>query len=143
LDRSLISQTFPSDHHALAPETARHSSHRIIINTTTSHLFRYGGFGMTASAVHCPECGSEAFNKYGRTSNGKKRFLCLVCHRQFVLNPSRNFQSQKPRCRACGMPMYIYMRDTDIIRYRCAAYPLCKSYLKRPIEELQKPKLNF
>ena len=35
-------------------------------------------------AIQCPRCGSEAYNSYGHTKNGKQRYICLVCNRQFV-----------------------------------------------------------
>ena len=35
----------------------------------------------------CPRCGSEKRVKNGRIHNGKPKFNCKVCGRQFVENP--------------------------------------------------------
>ena len=35
----------------------------------------------------CPDCGSEKIIKYGKIHNGKHRFNCKDCGRQFVQNP--------------------------------------------------------
>ncbi len=36
--------------------------------------------------ANCPECGAQNFVKNGRITNGKQRFLCQRCGRQFVEN---------------------------------------------------------
>lgn len=35
----------------------------------------------------CPQCQSENVVKNGRIHNGKQRYLCYTCGRQFVENP--------------------------------------------------------
>ena len=35
----------------------------------------------------CPDCGSENIIRYGKIHNGKQRFNCKYCGRQFVENP--------------------------------------------------------
>ena len=37
----------------------------------------------------CPNCGSEKIVKNGRIHNGKQRFKCNECNRQFVENPQK------------------------------------------------------
>jgi len=37
--------------------------------------------------MQCPRCGSSAIVKNGSNANGKKKFLCKDCSRQFVENP--------------------------------------------------------
>lgn len=37
--------------------------------------------------ANCPECGNEKTVNNGRIHNGKQRFLCHRCGRQFVENP--------------------------------------------------------
>lgn len=39
--------------------------------------------------MHCPKCDSAQIVKYGRTHDGKQRFRCQDCKRQFVEHPSR------------------------------------------------------
>ena len=40
------------------------------------------------NGVFCPRCRSDAIYRYGKTANGKKRYLCQVCRRQFSLKPT-------------------------------------------------------
>lgn len=37
--------------------------------------------------LSCPQCSSEAIRKNGSIHNGKQKYECIVCHRQFVENP--------------------------------------------------------
>lgn len=41
--------------------------------------------------VNCPDCNSTQIVKYGKTHNGKQRYRCHQCHRQFVLNPTKKY----------------------------------------------------
>ena len=82
------------------------------------------------SAIRCPRCGSDAFNHYGRARNGKQRFKCLVCDRQFVEGSRRRDNAPRPVCPVCGDPVHVYMRYHDAIRYRCSGYPRCRGYVK-------------
>ncbi len=34
--------------------------------------------------MHCPQCGSEEYTRYGRTHHGKQRFKCKACGRQYI-----------------------------------------------------------
>lgn len=89
---------------------------------------------ISSQTIKCPECGSEAFNRYGKTSSGKKRFICLVCGRQFVVDSYRYKVKNRPKCPRCGKKMYCYNRKPDTIRFRCSAYPDCKTYLNVPVK---------
>jgi hypothetical protein len=81
--------------------------------------------------VYCPRCRSEAIYRYGKTVNGKKRFLCQVCRRQFSLKrPDRLGDQERPACPACGKPMHVYMRQCSTVRFRCSDYPSCRTFLK-------------
>lgn len=83
------------------------------------------------NGVFCPRCRSDAIYRYGKTANGKKRYLCQVCRRQFSLKPAgRLGKQERPACPACGKPMHVYMRNGDTIRFRCADYPRCRTFLK-------------
>ena len=44
---------------------------------------------MEKKAVQCPKCGSLNIVRNGSIANGKKKFLCKECSRQFVENPER------------------------------------------------------
>lgn len=44
--------------------------------------------------ANCPECGDEKPVKNGRIHNGKQRFLCHCCGREFVENPENRVISQ-------------------------------------------------
>ena len=79
--------------------------------------------------LKCP-CGSNAFYRYGRSRTGKKRFLCLICGMQFTNGLSASEGDDRPKCPECGRRMNIYMRREGFTRYRCSAYPECRTFLK-------------
>ena len=89
---------------------------------------------MTDNAPRCPACGSTASYRYGRTSNGKRRRICLLCDRQYVVDGHPRAAEPRPACPKCGQPMHRYRRQADCIRYRCRDYPACRTYLKIEIE---------
>lgn len=78
----------------------------------------------------CPACHSTVLYRYGKTASGKRRYLCVMCNRQFVRNPSRQGVHRRPCCPNCGVAMHVYMREPDVIRFRCARYPACKTFVK-------------
>jgi transposase-like protein len=85
--------------------------------------------------VRCPRCQSDAIYRYGKTVNGRKRYLCQVCRRQFSLKlPGRLEAGQRPACPVCGKPMHVYMRRGDCLRFRCADYPNCRTFFKQDTE---------
>jgi DNA-directed RNA polymerase subunit RPC12/RpoP len=84
-------------------------------------------------AIVCPACGSDALYRYGRASGGKRRFLCLMCNRQFVIGSNRNELTNRPNCPKCGKKMHCYMREEGLIRFRCSDYPKCRTYIKLKI----------
>jgi transposase-like protein len=45
----------------------------------------------------CPICASSQIVKNGRTHNGKQRFKCQNCGRQFVEKPTKKVVSQATR----------------------------------------------
>jgi ssDNA-binding Zn-finger/Zn-ribbon topoisomerase 1 len=81
----------------------------------------------------CPICESEALYKNGKTDNGKQRFLCLLCGRQFSPDARHIEIGNRPDCPTCGNPMHFYKRDSLALRLRCSCYPDCRTYLKIPI----------
>ena len=84
--------------------------------------------------LQCPRCHSDALYSYGRIKNGKQRYLCLMCNRQFVPDPLRQKVKKRPICPACGGRMHVYMRQDNVIRFRCADYPKCRGYAAKPSE---------
>jgi len=78
--------------------------------------------------VKCPECNSGAVYRYGKARTGKQRFLCIVCRRQFTYGARRVEIKDKPLCPECGEIMSIYRRDDGLIRFRCSAYPACRTF---------------
>ncbi|MEA1992369.1 MAG: topoisomerase DNA-binding C4 zinc finger domain-containing protein [Thermodesulfobacteriota bacterium] len=90
---------------------------------------------VTGSEVKCPRCGSEAIYRYGRTHNGKRRFICVLCRRQFSVGAKRYKVKDRPDCPQCGRPMHIYKREKGCIRFRCSAYPQCRTYKKIVVEQ--------
>jgi transposase-like protein len=84
----------------------------------------------------CPRCGSDAFNSYGYTRNGKRRYLCLVCGRQFVEGAMKIF-SRRPMCPRCHSAMHVYAHEAEAVRFRCSKYPSCKGYVKVNKENLR------
>ena len=89
------------------------------------------------SKVRCPKCGSDAHYKYGKSSSGKERLICLVCKRQFLVNGARQEPDSRPLCPKCGKAMHIYMRGKQYTRFRCAGYPECRTFVKLRNEELK------
>jgi hypothetical protein len=85
---------------------------------------------MTEPKVRCPKCGSDAIYRYGRTHNGKRRFICILCRRQFSVGARKCEVQDRPDCPQCRRPMHIYKREKGCIRFRCSAYPQCRTYKK-------------
>ncbi len=85
--------------------------------------------------VKCPVCNSDAIYKYGRTKIGKQRFRCLICGRQFSYGTKRRELQEKPICPECGKSMHIYKIEGEAIRFRCAGYPVCKTFIKIQIKK--------
>lgn len=83
----------------------------------------------------CPECGSSALYRFGRTRWGKQRFQCLICGRQFSEGAGRTEPRDRPKCTRCGATMHLYMRKGKTTRFRCSNYPVCRAYLKMETEE--------
>jgi len=40
--------------------------------------------------MNCPHCQSTEIVKKGSLTNGKQKYKCKVCGRQFVINPPKN-----------------------------------------------------
>ena len=78
--------------------------------------------------VACPACGSEALYRYGKGKSGKQRFLCLMCHRQFIYGAQRVPPKVRPDCPVCGSPMHLYKRLSSGLRFRCSRYPGCRTF---------------
>jgi ssDNA-binding Zn-finger/Zn-ribbon topoisomerase 1 len=91
--------------------------------------------------LKCPKCQSDVLYKYGTTESGRKRYLCLMCNRQFVENPSRARIQNRPDCPKCGRHMHLYRRYKDFLRFRCSNYPECRTYVKLSKKELQSNEL--
>jgi DNA-directed RNA polymerase subunit RPC12/RpoP len=89
--------------------------------------------------LQCPRCGSEAYYNYGRTRNGKQRYLCLICNRQFVADTLSRSIVNRPTCPECASAMHIYMRHAQGIRFRCSRYPRCRGYLNISKDDLYEP----
>lgn len=85
---------------------------------------------LETEAPVCPRCGSDALNKNGRIASGKQRYRCLVCERQFVHPANRKPLALRPTCPVCGKTMHVYAREKETVRFRCAAYPSCRTYTK-------------
>ncbi len=79
--------------------------------------------------MRCPRCGSEAIYKYGFSEAGKQRYRCQICLYQFVMNPSKTLQTERPHCPLCGAAMHIHHRREGCTAYRCSEYPRCRGYV--------------
>jgi transposase-like protein len=86
------------------------------------------------SVIKCPDCGSEAYYRYGRTMNGKQRARCLMCGRQFIIGSGRQRVKNRPDCPRCGKMMHLYKKEQNSLRFRCSGYPTCKTYAKIDLE---------
>jgi len=85
---------------------------------------------MEKQALACPACGSSATYRYGRTINGKKRRICMICSRQFIVDRPRQNDTVRPKCPVCNQPMHRYMQKKGFTRYRCSNYPRCRTYFR-------------
>ena len=85
---------------------------------------------MVNNVTKCPNCGSDAYYRYGRTKNNKRRRLCLVCDRQYVVENSWKEDPKRPNCPVCREPMHVYRRQETLTRYRCRNYPKCREFVK-------------
>ena len=47
--------------------------------------------------MRCPRCNSEAVVKNGSIHNGKKKFMCKDCGRQFIENPTNKPISEEKK----------------------------------------------
>jgi transposase-like protein len=47
--------------------------------------------------MECPKCGSTNIVKNGSIHNGKKKYACKDCNRQFVNNPKNKVISQETK----------------------------------------------
>jgi ssDNA-binding Zn-finger/Zn-ribbon topoisomerase 1 len=64
------------------------------------------------------------------------RYICLLCNRQFVAGSQRKPVADRPVCPECGKPMHVYMKtDNGMTRFRCSNYPVCRTFVKKQIEE--------
>lgn len=85
----------------------------------------------------CPSCASDALYRYGRTKQGKQRFRCILCGRQFIEGSKAKTQVQRPLCLECGKRMHIYKIEEDGVRFRCSGYPRCRTFRKISTENPQ------
>ena len=88
------------------------------------------------SKAFCPKCSSDAVYRYGRDRKGRQRFMCIVCERQFVPGHVRALVAKRPACPECGASMHLYRREGEVVRFRCSAYPGCRSYIKFTAQEV-------
>ena len=83
----------------------------------------------------CTNCNSDALYKYGHAWTGKQRYLCMMCGTQFTGNAGKLSVKGKPVCPVCGKSMHVYKLEGEVIRFRCAGYPVCKTYRKFRMKE--------
>jgi len=82
-------------------------------------------------------CNSDAIYHYGWTRHEKRRYLCLVCGRQFSTRRHGKPEEDRPCCPSCGSSMHVYKRDPSHVCYRCSRYPTCRTYVQRTKEKNQ------
>jgi transposase-like protein len=85
--------------------------------------------------IFCPSCDASAVYKYGKVRTGKQRYLCLICGMQFTPGRKRPVLKGKPVCPECGRPMNVFKLEGEILRFRCSAYPECKTFRKYRLTE--------
>jgi len=85
--------------------------------------------------ICCPSCETGAVYKYGKAHTGKQKFLCMICGMQFTSGRKKPIIKGKPVCPECNRPMNIFRLDGDILRFRCSAYPECKTFRKYRLTE--------
>jgi transposase-like protein len=80
--------------------------------------------------VVCPVCKSFAVYKNGHARGGIQRYLCLLCNRQFLPGHERVFPETRPACPRCSEEMYLFKKKEAYDVFRCAHYPVCRTYVK-------------
>jgi len=95
-----------------------------------------------SAAAKCPHCNLDAVYKYGKTWQGKQRFLCLICGRQFTRHTRRVEIIDRPVCLICGRVMHMYKREVKVLRFRCSGYPVCRTFRKISKEEVERELLH-
>ena len=89
--------------------------------------------------IKCPECGSRAIYKYGKTYYHLQRYKCLMCDRQFVPGHERIFPGVRPECPACGSRTHVFKKKGDTYSvFRCSRYPVCRTYVRVTGDELSR-----
>ena len=52
---------------------------------------------MEMNYIHCPECESQSIIRNGKSDTGTQKYLCKVCHFQFVMQYGAIFPASKRR----------------------------------------------
>ncbi|MFB3889202.1 MAG: hypothetical protein ACE14S_06895 [Candidatus Bathyarchaeia archaeon] len=105
----------------------------------------------------CPECGLNVYVKKNGIANGKQRYYCDSCHRDFCLNPKKTGRrawidrSSYPLCPKCSLNAKVYKvgcNPQGKQRYKCYSCNLGFSFpyiekiktVRVPKPKMPKPK---
>ena len=78
-------------------------------------MSRTGSFGDVKHQEACPRCGAHHIKKNGTTAQGKQRYRCKKCGRQFLSPLSYSYRACNPLLRELIVPMTLNssgVRDT-------------------------------
>ncbi|MEJ5357807.1 MAG: hypothetical protein WHT06_03970 [Desulfobacterales bacterium] len=88
---------------------------------------------MRHRGVFRPRCRFEAVHRYGRSLEGRPRHRRRLRGRRFTASMRAAPVPEQRPCRpASGRPLHAAMRCGVKIRFRCRAYPACRTCLKKP-----------
>jgi transposase-like protein len=104
------------------------------METLKEHTGEQKGRGIAIETC-CPSCEASAVYKYGKVRTGKQRYLCLICGMQFTSGRKKPVLKGTPVCPACGKSMNVFKLEGEVLRFRCSAYPECKTFRKYRLTE--------
>jgi insertion element IS1 protein InsB len=85
----------------------------------------------------CPECGSSDIRKNGSIHNGKKKFMCRSCRRQFVINPENKI-IKKEMLDIVGIMLLERISTAGISRVTGISETWLQGYINKKYDEVQK-----
>jgi predicted RNA-binding Zn-ribbon protein involved in translation (DUF1610 family) len=78
----------------------------------------------------CPDCGSSALYRFGHVRGIHQRYVCRDCGRQFIPGRERTSVPGRPTCAICGAGTHLFKKNSANAVFRCARYPLCRTYVR-------------
>jgi insertion element IS1 protein InsB len=95
--------------------------------------------------LHCPDCQSTKLKKNGQIHNGKQRYLCKACGRQFTPEGGKKTISEETRAMVdrlllgklplAGIARAVHVSETWLQEYVNAKYQSVEKQVKVPVKK--------